>query len=303
MTETAGQLLRAAREASGQTLEDVARVTRIRPGQLAALEADNYAALPSLTQARGFIKNYAEHLGLDPAEVLARYDAGTRRAVLPALRIPAARAAARAAGAQPAAPKAARKRAARKNAAPPPVRPPHPASVPQVRSRGLRILSADVAVASLITLVLVSLLVWGGSQLASGAGATATATRSSLVALVTPEPTQAVTQAPPPTPTPAATTPALAYSGVNVTVHADQRVWVGVRVDGLEIFSGLMPPGEAREFVAQNVIEVATGNGKGTRVVYNGLDQGPMGEMGQVVIRLWTLQGMLTPTPTPAAEQ
>jgi cytoskeleton protein RodZ len=290
MTETAGQLLRAAREASGQTLEDVARVTRIRPGQLAALEADNYAALPSLTQARGFIKNYAEHLGLDPAEVLARYDAGTRRAVLPALRIPAA-------------PKAARKCAARKNAAPPPVRPPHPASVPQVRSRGLRILSADVAVASLITLVLVSLLVWGGSQLASGAGATATATRSSLVALVTPEPTQAVTQAPPPTPTPAATTPALAYSGVNVTVHADQRVWVGVRVDGLEIFSGLMPPGEAREFVAQNVIEVATGNGKGTRVVYNGLDQGPMGEMGQVVIRLWTLQGMLTPTPTPAAEQ
>ena len=52
------------------------------------------------------------------------------------------------------------------------------------------------------------------------------------------------------------------------------------------------------------MVEVVTGNGKGTRVVYNGADQGVMGELGMVVDRLWTLQGMVIPsatiTPTPS---
>jgi hypothetical protein len=50
--------------------------------------------------------------------------------------------------------------------------------------------------------------------------------------------------------------------------------------------------------VGQGVVEVVTGNGKGTRVVYDGVDQGVLGELGQVVDRLWTLQGMVIPSPT-----
>ena len=61
---------------------------------------------------------------------------------------------------------------------------------------------------------------------------------------------------------------------------------------------------EARAFVGQGVVEVVTANGKGTRVIYNGVDQGLMGQLGQVVDRLWTLQGMVIPsatvTPTPS---
>jgi cytoskeleton protein RodZ len=296
MTETAGQALRATREARGLTLQDIARVTHIRPAQLAALEADDYAALPSLTQARGFLRNYAEHLGLDPEVVLSRYDSASRRSVLPALRIPGARASARAA-ARAAPPLDPARR-------PPPTRRPADArqpGAPRVRSRGLRIFSADVFVAGTVTLALAALLAWGGSQLAAGAAAPATPTRASLVAIVTPAPaaTAAQVAAPEPTAEPEATANTTAYSGVNVTVHAELRSWVSVSVDGLKIYSGLMPPGEAREFVAQNVIEVLTGNGRGTRITYNGSDQGAMGDLGQVVVRLWTLQGMQTPTPTP----
>jgi hypothetical protein len=83
-----------------------------------------------------------------------------------------------------------------------------------------------------------------------------------------------------------------------VTVRAELRSWVSVKVDGVEAFAGLMPPGEARAFVGQGVVEVVTGNGKGTRVIYNGVDQGLMGQLGQDVDRLWTLQGMVIPSPT-----
>ena len=48
------------------------------------------------------------------------------------------------------------------------------------------------------------------------------------------------------------------------------------------------------------VVEVVTGNGRGTRVIFNGVDQGLMGELGEVVIRLWNEGGMLFPTPTAA---
>jgi hypothetical protein len=115
----------------------------------------------------------------------------------------------------------------------------------------------------------------------------------------------ATTPTPPPEPTATVVlpTPAASYSGVNVTVRAELRSWVSVKVDGTEVFAGLMPPGEARDFVAQNVIEVLTGNGQGTRIIFNGVDQGSMGELGEVVTRLWTLQGMLFPTATVEATQ
>ena len=157
--------------------------------------------------------------------------------------------------------------------------------------------------AVLISLVLVALLVWGGSQLATGVLATGTPTAPPLGSGTAPAAT-----APPalgPTATPVGTpTPAITYSGVNLQVRAEQRTWVSVKVDGVDQYAGLMPPGETREFIGQSVVEVVTGNGLGTRIIWNGQDQGVLGDYGEVVIRLWTLDGMLTPTPTvaPTAE-
>lgn len=65
MTETIGQRLKRAREYRHLTLEKAADATRIRLQYLQALEADDFSAMPSPVQARGFLRNYADYLGLD----------------------------------------------------------------------------------------------------------------------------------------------------------------------------------------------------------------------------------------------
>lgn len=70
MTQTIGQRLRAAREAQKLTLEKVFEATRIRVPYLEALEADDLSSVPSPVQARGYLRNYAEYLGLDFEQLL-----------------------------------------------------------------------------------------------------------------------------------------------------------------------------------------------------------------------------------------
>lgn len=69
--KTVGQILKQARIKKNLGINQVAKATKIRPAYLKALEEDNYQKLPSATSARGFIKNYAEFLGLASTEVLA----------------------------------------------------------------------------------------------------------------------------------------------------------------------------------------------------------------------------------------
>ena len=66
-----GSALRAAREANGLSLHDVAQVTRFSARQIEALEKDDYASLPGSTAVRGFVRGYAKFLKLDPAPLLA----------------------------------------------------------------------------------------------------------------------------------------------------------------------------------------------------------------------------------------
>ncbi|MDP6943048.1 MAG: helix-turn-helix domain-containing protein [Myxococcota bacterium] len=65
-----GHTLQKAREARGLSVEDVARVTRISRATIEALEADDRAALPAEVYVRGFTRNIASILGLDPQELL-----------------------------------------------------------------------------------------------------------------------------------------------------------------------------------------------------------------------------------------
>ncbi len=68
-----GQILRQARENKGLTLKEVQDQIRINPAYLQALEESDYSALPSAVHARGFLRNYARFLNLDPAPLLERY--------------------------------------------------------------------------------------------------------------------------------------------------------------------------------------------------------------------------------------
>jgi helix-turn-helix protein len=71
---TVGGWLRAEREGQGLGLDDVETVTRIRAGQLRALEDNRFDALPGTAYARAFVRSYAEHLGLDATRAATMFD-------------------------------------------------------------------------------------------------------------------------------------------------------------------------------------------------------------------------------------
>jgi cytoskeletal protein RodZ len=63
--KTVGEMLRAAREARKLSVEQVNRETKISVQTIQALEADDFGAFPSETYVKGFVRTYAEFLGLD----------------------------------------------------------------------------------------------------------------------------------------------------------------------------------------------------------------------------------------------
>jgi len=65
MTDSIGKRLKKEREYRNLTLAKAADATRIRLAYLRALEADDYSAMPSPVQARGFLRNYSQYLDLD----------------------------------------------------------------------------------------------------------------------------------------------------------------------------------------------------------------------------------------------
>lgn len=68
-----GSMLRESRESLRQDLPSVARALRIRLPYLEAIEEGRYGDLPGTTYANGFVRSYAEYLGLDAADVLRRF--------------------------------------------------------------------------------------------------------------------------------------------------------------------------------------------------------------------------------------
>ena len=68
-----GERLQAAREAKELTIDQVAEESRIQRAYLEALESESFGAFSSELHARGFLRNYAAYLGLEPEEVLALY--------------------------------------------------------------------------------------------------------------------------------------------------------------------------------------------------------------------------------------
>lgn len=69
-----GSILRDAREMKGLTLAEVQEQIRINSQYLDALEEGNYHVLPTQVHVRGFLRNYARFLELDPDPLLEKCD-------------------------------------------------------------------------------------------------------------------------------------------------------------------------------------------------------------------------------------
>ncbi len=66
-----GKVLAAARMEKGLSVMDVARSLRLSARQIEAIESEEFEKLPGMTFIRGFIRNYAKLLHLDPEPLLA----------------------------------------------------------------------------------------------------------------------------------------------------------------------------------------------------------------------------------------
>ncbi|OGV96315.1 hypothetical protein A2W24_01235 [Microgenomates group bacterium RBG_16_45_19] len=85
--KTVGELLQNARLQQNLSLAEISRQTRIAQHYLAAIEANDFKALPAATFTKGFLRNYAVSLKLDPQTVLAifrrDYDQDERGRIIP----------------------------------------------------------------------------------------------------------------------------------------------------------------------------------------------------------------------------
>jgi cytoskeleton protein RodZ len=311
-----GHKLRSQRELLGLGLEDVERHTHIRMHYLKALEEGNLRGLPSPVQGRGMLNNYANYIGIDPEPILLRYAEGLQALLT-----------------------------AKQSSGP-------------SRSKGLprrfwsekplikRVLSTDFYLGALAVAFLVGFFIWGGlriseirlesmatpspqpapsisevlasNQMGSEAEPDADEMSESQPGELPPstdeanEETNAAEEDPEsasgflpedsfgftstPTDTPAA--PQGGASPLQIFVVISQRTWLRVMVDGTLEFEGRVLPGSAYPFYGENRIEVRTGNGAAVQVFFNQTDLGPMGILGEVVDRVYTVEGILTPTPT-----
>ncbi|WP_169546334.1 helix-turn-helix domain-containing protein [Sneathiella aquimaris] len=68
-----GDRLRLAREAKELSLHDVAEQLRLRPRQIQAIENSDYASLPGQAFVTGFLRSYANAVGLDAVELVKLY--------------------------------------------------------------------------------------------------------------------------------------------------------------------------------------------------------------------------------------
>lgn len=68
----AGDGLRRTREAQGLSISEVAHALKLNPRQIEALEAGRFDLLPGYAFTRGFLRNYARLLKIDPAPFLAQ---------------------------------------------------------------------------------------------------------------------------------------------------------------------------------------------------------------------------------------
>ena len=72
--EGLGKKFQEARNARNLTIDEAARMTKIRPQRLAEIEADDFSQFPSLAYAKGFLLIYGKFLDVDVTPYLAAFE-------------------------------------------------------------------------------------------------------------------------------------------------------------------------------------------------------------------------------------
>ncbi len=279
-----------ARQQLGLSLEDVERQTHIRARHIQAMENGDFDALPSPVQGRGMLGMYARFLGFNADTILLRYAEALQARLA--------------------------SRQAKK---------PMRQRLIVSASGNLRsfswLWSTEFILIAVLGLGILAFFIWGlSSVLKTRASVPSTPTALSIAEILlqpitplaeTPTKTiptatetsalEAVNVAAQPliSGTPITTTVATMDANlVHLTITVKQRAWMKVLVDGKKQFDGRVIPGSAYEFSGTKQIEIQTGNAGGLQIVYNQQDLGLLGNVGEVITRIYTLEGVAAPTST-----
>ncbi len=296
-----GNTLRSQRELMGLTLGDVERHTHIRMHYVKALEQGDISHLPSPVQGRGMLSNYATFLGLNTEMVLLRFADGLQASLYD--------------------------RQAARNVSPATKPSNESSQLPARPSQLKRLFSMDLFVGGFLIIFLLGFSVWGAlriSKLNNGEAPSPTAPQVSGALFTTAtidispddtplpgtrvfNPATASVEAPLITSTIQVSQPAtqvvfqstqgLANAPIQVYVVAIQRAWLRITVDGTVAFEGRAVPGSAYSFSGTQEIDLLTGDGGALQVVFNQQDLGILGTFGEVVNRVFTIEGIQTATP------
>lgn len=242
-----GDMLRSAREEKGVSLAQAEAATMIRRAYLQALEDDEHGLLPGAVYTKGFLRNYAVYLGLDPTHVLSVYHREyPDRSQLP-VEAPAAI---------------------------------KPRGTSQLITGGT-ITSLLLLVVIAVFSVYVYRQVTAFRQASPTASVAFVPTPTSIpptvtVAAVAPSPSLTATPAPSPTSTPVP-------AGAEVTVKVSRDAWMQIQVDSQQAFEGILKAGQTQTWKGKDDVFVWTGNAGGVNIVFNGKDMGTLGGVGQIV--------------------
>lgn len=279
-----GGRLKHQRQLLGLSLEEVERHTHLRLRYLEALESGNLAELPSPVQGRGMLNNYAGFLGLDPDPLLLLFAQGLQAQL-----------------------------AVRQAARPTPTK---PVAAREPRPPGYlrRVFSGESVLAVFTVIFLAGFVIWGAVRIFTVRTNRVTSPTAPSIAevLLSPSTETATPTALRPTPTPPLaplttdqpeSTALIAVlpgseQGIQVYVTVRQRAWMRAIVDGEIAFEGRVIPGNAYPYEGKERVEILTGNGAALQIFFNQQDLGPMGQFGEVVHRVYTVEGVITPTPT-----
>jgi cytoskeletal protein RodZ len=316
-----GRLLRETRTAKEFTLAEVEANTRIRQKYLEALESGDYTVLPKGATARGFLRNYARFLEVDPDEAVRVFaaESGNNIEDLPL-------------------DKSVQSRQIDYRPIEEELNHPEPSSdwwrwgmaavvVLVLAAGSWGFLGGRFGNINLnINWAYITQALGPQQQVAlaptgtptrtatpSGVKATQTAPVAPVGAATKPAPTSDLLPYPTPTLPPTATptalpptaTPMPVTTSISMTVKVTQRSWILVTADGNQVDQGVYEAGTEHGWDAQQSLSIRTGNAAGVDLNLNGQSLGAMGGVGQVMERTWTVdQGQIveaTPSPTTGA--
>ncbi len=272
-----GELLKEARQNKGVSLEQVEEEIKIRKKYLQALEEEDFLIMPSEVYVKGFLRNYAIYLGLDPEEVRGLYKGES----VEKRRKPAFMGRAGQIAGEETRPRA------------------FPMDMSLTQSH---LLAFPFLVIALAILAFSLLGLWAFREYFPLPGEAGTETKEAVTTREprpTFTPTSVVTQA---TPTLVGTPTPKVYTGVEVELVMLERAWLQVHVDGTKVFEGVFDEGTKITWNGKERVAVRCNNAGGVEVTLNGQKLGPLGKRGQVIDQEWTTKELETTpvTGTPA---